>query len=89
LDGHIDFVTADTIWDLKVSDTVPGRSDVLQLLLYWVTLRDDPDNSLTIAYVGIYNPRLDTVWRIAVAEIPPDVVSSVESLALARASVTS
>lgn len=84
LDGHIDFVTADTIWDLKVSVTAPGRADVLQLLLYWVALRDDPDNSLKIVYVGIYNPRLDTVWRIAVAEIPQDVVSSVESLALSE-----
>lgn len=84
LDGHIDFVTADTIWDLKVSDTVPDRVDVLQLLLYWVAFRDDPENGLEIAHLGIYNPRLDTVWRIAVTEIPMDVVGSVESLALSE-----
>lgn len=84
LDGHIDFVTANTIWDLKVSDTAPGRSDVLQLLLYWVAFRDDPENGLEISHLGIYNPRLDTVWRIAVTEIPMDVVGSVESLALSE-----
>jgi hypothetical protein len=82
LDGHIDFVTADTIWDLKVSDSAPDRTDVLQLLLYWIAFRDDPTNASTIANLGICNPRLDTVWRINVREIPTEVVLAVESLAL-------
>jgi hypothetical protein len=77
-------VTTDTIWDLKVSDTAPDRVDVLQLLLYWLAFRDDPANDWEIAHLGIYNPRLDTAWRIAATEIPPDVVNSVESLALSE-----
>lgn len=80
--GHIDFVSADTIWDLKVSSTGPSKVDLLQLLLYWMAASDDPDNSLEIDYVGIYNPRMDAAWRIAVEEIPPDVLSTLESVAM-------
>lgn len=82
LDGHIDFVTADTIWDLKVSVTAPSSRDVLQLLLYWVAFCDDPENVYEITHLGIYNPRMDIVWRIAVAAVPPDVIATVTALAL-------
>jgi hypothetical protein len=81
LNGHIDFLSADTVWDLKVSETAPGRADILQLLLYWLILRDDPENSPVIAFVGLYNPRSDIAWRIAVADIPRDVVVAVEAIA--------
>jgi hypothetical protein len=84
LDGHIDFVAPDTIWDLKVSGTDPSPVDILQLLLYWVAFRDDPDHGLKIAYVGIYNPRLDIAWRIAVTDIPRDVVNTLEAIALSK-----
>jgi hypothetical protein len=82
LDGHIDFVAVDTLWDLKVSGTAPSASDVLQLLLYWLTFSEDQDNELDIAYLGIYNPRVDTVWRISVVDIPEDVMSALEAIAL-------
>jgi hypothetical protein len=72
----------DTLWDLKVSGTAPSASDVLQLLLYWLTFSEDQDNELDIAYLGIYNPRVDTVWRISVVDIPEDVMSALEAIAL-------
>jgi hypothetical protein len=51
---------------------------------YWLAFRDDPANGSEIAHLGIYNPRLDTVWRIAASKIPADLVNSVESLALSE-----
>lgn len=84
LDGHIDFVTPDAIWDLKVSGTVPDRVDILQLLLYWIAFLDDPDSSLAITHVGFFNPRMDVAWRVAVADIPRDVVGAVETIALSE-----
>lgn len=81
--GHIDFVSADTIWDLKVSSTGPSKADLLQLLLYLITAGDDRDNSLEVAYLGICNPRMDTVWRIAVADIPVETLTALESIAMA------
>lgn len=84
LDGHIDFVTPGTIWDLKVSVSAPSRADVLQLLLYWITFQDDPNNSLTITHIGIFNPRLDITWRIAMADVPPEVMGAVESIAVSE-----
>ena len=80
--GHIDFVSADTIWDLKVSSTGPSKVDLLQLLLYWVVFNDDPENNMEIAYVGFCNPRMDVAWRMAVADIPGEVISSLKSVAM-------
>ena len=31
-----------------------------------------------IKYLGIFNPRLNTVYRIAVTDIPEDVIKEVE-----------
>ncbi len=84
LSGYIDFVAEDAIWDLKVSGTAPSQVDVLQLLLYWATLRNDPEISIEIAHLGFYNPRLDTAWRIAVADIPRDVMGALESIAMSE-----
>lgn len=81
LDGHIDFVTADTIWDLKVSASPPSRSDVLQILLYWLVFQNDESATLTVTHIGLYNPRLDVAWRIAIVDIPVDVVTAVEAIA--------
>lgn len=84
LDGHIDFVTPHTIWDLKVSDSAPDRTDILQLLLYWLMFRDEPAIGGQITYIGIYNPRLDIAWRMSVAAISTEVLVAVESLALSE-----
>lgn len=32
-----------------------------------------------VRYLGIYNPRQNTVYRIAVSEIPQEVISEVEN----------
>jgi len=82
LDGHIDFVSETTIWDLKVSTTPPTPVDILQLLLYWQVFRNDPANELGIGYVGIFNPRVDVAWRFATASLTPEVVGALEAIAL-------
>ena len=84
LRGHIDFVSSNTIWDLKVSSTKPSNVDLLQLLLYWTVAKDDPDSSLEVTHVGICNPRRDAAWRIAVADIPVDVIRTLDAIAAAE-----
>lgn len=84
LRGHIDFVSSNTIWDLKVSSTKPSNVDLLQLLLYWTVAKDNPDTGLEVTHLGICNPRRDAAWRIAVRDVPEDVIRALDVIASAE-----
>lgn len=112
--GIGDFVTADTLWDFKVSTQPPTIAHTLQLLMLWIMversdwnwqplwntthlmskeewagtwdleayLRDNhvwPDDLHGPAptHIGIYNPRLNAVYRLAIGSIPADVIAEV------------
>ena len=77
--GAGDFTTADTLWDFKVSKRKVQKEHTLQLLMYWrMGLHSIHPEFQRIQYLGIYNPRLNTVYRIPVADILEDVISEVE-----------
>ncbi len=47
--------------------------------MYWrMGLHSVHPEFQSIKYLGIYNPRLNQVYRIAVADIPEDVIREVE-----------
>ena len=55
------------------------KEHTLQLIMYWrMGLHSIHPEFQRIQYLGIYNPRLNTVYRIPVADIPEDVISEVE-----------
>lgn len=59
--GDGDFVTADTLWDMKVSKNAPKSEHRLQLLVYYLMgLRSYHLKKLfsQLTHIGIYNPRL-------------------------------
>ena len=77
--GDGDFTTKDTLWDFKVSRAYIKKEHTLQLLMYWrMGLHSIHPEFKEIKYLGIYNPRLNVVYRIAVADIPEDVIREVE-----------
>ena len=77
--GDGDFTTKDTLWDFKVSKAPIKKEHTLQLLMYWrMGLHSIHPEFKDIQYLGIYNPRLNTVSRIAVADIPTDIIKEVE-----------
>lgn len=77
--GDGDFMTADTLWDFKVSKSRPTKNHTLQLLMYWrMGLRSVHPEFQSLRYLGIYNPRLNEVYRISVDAIPEDVIAEVE-----------
>lgn len=79
ISGDGDFTTADTLWDFKVSKARPTKNHTLQLLMYWrMGLRSVHTEFQDIRYLGIYNPRLNEVYRISVDDIPDDVIVEVE-----------
>lgn len=77
--GDGDFTTSDTLWDFKVSKSKPKKEHTLQLLMYWrMGLRSIHPEFKDIQYLGIYNPRLNVVYRISVKKIPVSVIEEVE-----------
>lgn len=80
LTGDGDFLTTDTLWDFKVSKMPVKKEYTLQLLMYWrMGLHSIYPEFRDVKYLGIYNPRTNKVSRIAVADIPQDMIDEVES----------
>ena len=78
--GDGDFLTADTLWDFKVSKMPVKKEYTLQLLMYWrMGLHSVHPEFCDVKYLGIYNPRMNEVSRIAIADIPQNVIDEVES----------
>jgi hypothetical protein len=76
--GDGDFLTADTLWDFKVSVAPPRAIHTLQLLMYLIMCRHSgQDQFAKITHLGIFNPRLNTVFRIAFKDISQDLVGAV------------
>lgn len=76
--GDGDFLTADTLWDFKVSASKPTKDRTLQLLMYFLMGKaSGMPEFATQTHVGIFNPRLNTVHRLAVSEISADVIETI------------
>lgn len=77
--GDGDFMTSDTLWDFKVSKQKVQTKYTLQLLMYWrMGLHSVHLEYKNVRYLGIYNPRMNIVYRLDVNRIPADVISEVE-----------
>lgn len=76
--GDGDYLTADTLWDLKTSKRKPGKDETLQVVLYYLMgLRSGKEEFKNITKVGIYNPRLKTAWVKDVLSIDEDVLKTI------------
>ena len=78
--GDGDFLTDDTLWDFKVSKQKLQNKYTLQLLMYWrMGLHSIHPEYENVKYLGVYNPRMNVVYRLDVNDIPADVISTVET----------
>lgn len=76
--GDGDVLTADTLWDFKVSASKPTKDHTLQLLMYFLMGKQSGLSEFeNMTHVGIFNPRLNIVYRIAVLDLPTDVIETV------------
>ena len=76
--GDGDFLTADTLWDFKVSVSAPTKDHTLQLLMYYLMGKASGQPEFdTITHLGIFNPRLNSVCRIALDDIAPETIEEV------------
>lgn len=77
--GDGDFLTADTLWDFKVSKSKPTNKHTLQLLMYWIMgQHSGQDVFKGITKFGIFNPRLNTVYLLDMFKVSADTIKTVE-----------
>ena len=78
--GDGDFLTADTLWDLKVSKEALKNQHTLQLLMYYImgchSVHKEFQN---IKRLGVFNPRLNTVYLLEIANISDEIIQEVSS----------
>ena len=78
--GDADYLTADTIWDLKVRKAQPNKNSTLQVLLYYLlSLHSDQPEFKGITKVGIYNPYLQCAWTVSVLDLDESMLREVET----------
>lgn len=79
--GIIDFITADGIWDLKVSKNKPNKDSFFQVLIYFQLVKNRfPELAEKIKKVGIYNPRLDASYEVLLSEVDETIFTRIQGL---------
>lgn len=77
--GDGDFLTADTLWDFKVSKNKLTSKHTLQLLMYWIMgQHSGQDIYKEIKRLGVFNPRLNTIYTLDISKIPLETIKEVE-----------
>lgn len=77
--GDGDYLTVDTLWDFKVSKSKPTNKHTLQLLMYWIMGQHSGQKVYkNITRLGIFNPRLNFVYTLDLAEIAPEIIEEIE-----------
>ncbi|MBE8787203.1 hypothetical protein ACTXLQ_13925 [Enterococcus hirae] len=77
--GDGDYLTKDTLWDFKVSKNKPNSKHTLQLLMYWIMGQHSGQEIYkSINRLGIFNPRLNTVYTININSISQETIKEVE-----------
>lgn len=77
--GDGDFLTADTLWDFKVSKDEPKAKHTLQLLIYYLMGKKSGKRKFTnIHKIGFFNPRLNRVYYTDISKVPQEVLAEIE-----------
>lgn len=78
-EGDGDFLTKDTLWDFKVSNKALTNKHTLQLLMYYLmgTHSIHEEDFLDIKNIGVFNPRLNTVYLLKISDIPKETIKAV------------
>ena len=77
--GDGDYLTRDTLWDFKVTKSRITNKQTLQILMYWIMGQHSGQEIFRgITKLGFFNPRLNRVWLLDAADIPPETIRAVE-----------
>lgn len=77
--GDGDFLTKDTMWDLKVTKNEITKDHTLQLLMYWIMGNHSGEKKYRdIKHLGIFNPRKNIAYICDVDEISDELIKEIE-----------
>ena len=77
--GDGDFLTIDTLWDLKVSVSKPKPKHTLQILMYWIMGQHSGQHIFrSINKIGIFNPRLNSAFVLNIDSISQEIIHTIE-----------
>lgn len=75
--GNGDFITEEAVWDYKARSSPPSKDHLLKLLVQYLMGKDSGlPQFRTQTHLGIFNPRTNAVYRLAVDDIPVDVIDA-------------
>lgn len=78
--GDGDFLTADTLWDFKVSKSEPTSANTLQLLIYYIMGKHSIYTEfMQIKKIGIFNPRVNCIYLKEISTISSDILYEVST----------
>lgn len=76
--GDGDYLTADTLWDLKISKFKPNSKQTLQILVYYILgFHSVHVEFQSIKKIGLFNPELNASYDIQLSDISNDVFQAV------------
>ncbi|MBD5135622.1 MAG: hypothetical protein HDT39_06630 [Lachnospiraceae bacterium] len=77
--GDGDYLTADTLWEFKVTKSKPTNKHTLQLLMYWIMGQHSGQEIYKkIQKLGIFNPRINVVYLLDIKAISEEIIAEVE-----------
>ena len=81
--GDFDFLTSDTLFDLKIAVASTMKSSakkyILQILMYWIIGQHSGNKIFkNITKIGIFNPRSNTAYVLDMSKVSPDIIRFVE-----------
>ena len=80
--GDGDYLTKDTLWDIKAVRNMSnrGKEYTLQLLIYYIMgMHSIHPEFQTIKRLGIFNPRLNTIYLLDINTISEDIIKEVST----------
>ena len=77
--GDGDFMTENSLWDLKVSKRTLSKDQILQIIMYWrMGLHSVHPEYKKIRYLCVFNPRLNVLYKLPVENISQEIIDEIE-----------
>ncbi|MBH2547755.1 hypothetical protein I5Q23_22825 [Serratia marcescens] len=79
--GDGDYLSKDTIWDMKVTKNEPNKDHTLQLLVYTMLLTNSHKyRNFTIKKIGVFNPRKNKSYTYDLHNLDKDTHEAIYNL---------
>ena len=78
--GDGDYLTEETMWDLKVLRSKPASKHTLQLLMYWVMGQHSGQEVYKyLKNIGIFNPRFNVAYTLEMSKVDEKIIKKIEN----------